>query len=65
MDAGIWRGLFTVFMFAAFVLIFFWAWSSRRKSEFEEMAGLPLENDEFVSVEGKTAGKLPQGEDES
>ncbi len=65
MDAGTWRGLFTLFMFVAFVLIFFWAWSSRRKAEFQRMANMPLEQDEFVSVDGKPAGKLPQGEDES
>ena len=45
MDAGILRGLYTLFMFGAFVGIVWWAWSARRKSDFEEAAGLPLEGD--------------------
>lgn len=65
MEPGIWRGLFTVFMFLAFIGVFLWAWSARRKSDFQEAANLPLERDKFVSVDGKPAGAVPQGEDES
>lgn len=45
MDAGILRGLYTVFMFAAFIGIVWWAWSARRKRDFDEAASLPLEDD--------------------
>lgn len=45
MDAGIWRALFTLLMFLSFIGICLWAWSSRRKGDFEEAANLPLEDD--------------------
>ena len=62
MEPGTWRGLFTLFMFIAFIGVFFWAWSSSRKAEFKEMAEMPLEKDEFVSIGGMPAGKVPQGD---
>lgn len=65
MEPGTWRGLFTVFMFVAFIAIFFWAWSARRKNDFDAAADLPLEQDEFVKLGGMPTGKVPQGEDES
>jgi len=45
MDAGEWRGVFTVVMLVMFIGIFVWAWSSRRKTDFEEAAQLPLDED--------------------
>jgi cytochrome c oxidase cbb3-type subunit 4 len=45
MDAGTWRGVFTVIMFLLFAAICIWAWSGRRKKDFEEAANLPLEPD--------------------
>ena len=65
LEPGIWRGVFTVFMFVSFIGIVIWAYSSRRKSEFDEMANMPLEQDSFVAEHGKPAGIVPQGEDES
>jgi cytochrome c oxidase cbb3-type subunit 4 len=32
-------------MFLSFIGICLWAWSSRRKGDFEEAANLPLEDD--------------------
>ena len=61
MDAGTWRGLFTLFMFVAFLGIFFWAYSARRKGDFEEAANLPLEEDESVGSGLQTESKVPQG----
>jgi cytochrome c oxidase cbb3-type subunit 4 len=49
MDAGDWRGVFTVVMFVMFIGIFLWAWSGRRKKDFEEAAQLPLDDDPIVS----------------
>jgi len=46
MDAGILRGLYTVFMFIAFAGIVWWAWSASRKADFDEAANLPLEDDQ-------------------
>jgi len=65
MEPGILRGLFTAFMFVAFIGIVLWAWSSRRKPEFDELASMPLEQDRFVTEHGKPAGVVPQGEDQS
>ena len=45
MDAGLLRGLYTLFMFLAFAGIVWWAWSARRKDDFDEAAGLPFEDD--------------------
>lgn len=50
MDAGTWRGLFTVVMFVLFVAICFWAWSGRRKRTFDAAARMPLEPDELDKV---------------
>ena len=65
MEPGLWRGIFTLFMFVAFIGIFVWAYSSRRKEEFDAMAEMPLEHDKFESIDGKPAGIVPQGEDRS
>ena len=36
MESGTWRGVFTVFMFRGVPRdIFMWAWSSRRKNDFD------------------------------
>ena len=53
MDAGTWRGIFTVVMLVLFLAICFWAWSSRRTKVFDDMANLPLEPDELDKVEGE------------
>ena len=44
MDAGEWRGVFTIVMFVLFTGICLWAWSSRRKKDFDEAAQLPLDD---------------------
>jgi len=61
MDAGLLRGLFTLFMFIAFIGIFLWAYSSRRKSDFDEAANLPLQDDEQISTGMNAESKIPQG----
>lgn len=45
MDIGLFRGLLTLVLFVAFVGIVLWAYSGRRKKDFDEAANLPL-NDE-------------------
>ncbi len=54
MDAGFLRGLYTLIMFVAFIGVVWWAWSARRKDDFEEAANLPLENDARES-----SGRIP------
>jgi cytochrome c oxidase cbb3-type subunit 4 len=42
MDIGTVRGLITLVLMLAFIGLVFWAWSSRRKADFDEMAQLPF-----------------------
>ena len=54
MDAGLLHGIWTAAMIAVFAVIVAWAWSGRRKRDFEEAARLPLE---------RGAARLPAVED--
>jgi cytochrome c oxidase cbb3-type subunit 4 len=49
MDINLLRGILTVVIFAAFIGIWAWAWSSRRNKDFEASAALPLEEDNHIS----------------
>jgi cytochrome c oxidase cbb3-type subunit IV len=40
---GLVRGLLTAILFAAFIGLWIWAWSSNRLQDFEAAAQLPLE----------------------
>ena len=53
MDAGLLHGLWTAAMIAVFAAIVAWAWSGRRKRDFDEAARLPLE-EETEAEEGVT-----------
>ena len=55
MDAGFMHGLWTVLLLVAFVAIVAWAWSSRRRQDFDEAARLPLEEDDVVPTEDRGA----------
>ena len=46
MDINHVRGLLTAVLLFAFIGLCIWAWSSRRKAEFDAAAALPLEEDE-------------------
>ena len=46
MDAGLLHGVWTALLLVAFAAIVAWAWSGRRKRDFDEAARLPLEEDE-------------------
>ena len=45
MDAGFLHGLWTAALLAVFAGIVVWAWSGRRRRDFDEAARLPLEED--------------------
>ena len=49
MDAGTLRGLYTALLLLIFIGICVWAYSKRRKSDFEEAANLPLEGDDAIN----------------
>ena len=42
MDIGTVRGLITLFVMLAFIGVLFWAYSRRRKADFDEMAQMPF-----------------------
>ena len=42
---GVVRGLLTATLFAAFIALWFWAWSSKRRQDFTAAAQLPLEDE--------------------
>ncbi len=44
-DVGTIRGLGTVVVFIAFIGVVLWAYSSKRKSNFDEAANLPFADD--------------------
>lgn len=46
MTQGTFSGLLTVFLFAAFIVGVIWAYSGKRKTEFDAAARLPLEDGE-------------------
>ena len=45
MDIGTVRGLITLVLFVAFVALIIWAYSRRRKADFDELARMPLEDE--------------------
>jgi len=45
MDINLMRSIWTVILFVVFIGIVWWAWSGRRKSDFEAAARLPLDDD--------------------
>ncbi len=49
--------LWTVTLFILFIAIVLWAWSGKRKIEFDELENLPLDEERFAKkVEEKTPG---------
>jgi len=49
--------LWTIALFVLFIAIIFWAWSGKRKNEFDELANLPLDEERFVAqVEKEKSG---------
>ena len=52
MDIGTVRGLITAALFVAFLALVFWAYSKRRKADFDELARMPLEDDSPAKDQG-------------
>ncbi len=46
------HSIWTLVAFTLFVGIVIWAWSSKRKHDFEALARLPLEDDQHVGESG-------------
>jgi cytochrome c oxidase cbb3-type subunit 4 len=49
MDINDLRGILTAIIFIAFIGICVFAWSSRRKKDYDAQAALPLEEDKYIS----------------
>lgn len=47
MDLPTLRGIVSVVLLVAFISLVVWAWSSKRTTDFEEAAQLPLDDDSF------------------
>ena len=41
------HSIWTALSLVLFIALIFWAWSKRRKSEFDQAARLPLDDDQF------------------
>ena len=50
MDINDFRGILTAIVFIAFIGIWAFAWSSRRKADYDAQAALPLEEDKKIST---------------
>jgi cytochrome c oxidase cbb3-type subunit 4 len=49
------RAAITVLLFALFVALIFWAWSPKRRKQFDEAANLVFDDADRVSTERVTA----------
>ena len=56
MDAGFLHGVWTAALLAVFAAIVVWAWSARRRRDFDEAARLPLEEDAEDVTDPKERG---------
>ena len=50
MDINDIRGLLTALLLFSCIGLCIWAWSSRRKADFEATAALPLEEDKYMTT---------------
>jgi len=46
LDAAVFHGLWTGALLVIFIGIVIWAWSGKRKGDFDEAARIPLDDDE-------------------
>ena len=53
MDINTLRGLSTLFLLVVFIALVFWAYSGRRKKDFDEAANLPFAEDEPADSKDK------------
>jgi cytochrome c oxidase cbb3-type subunit 4 len=53
MDINDLRGLLTAVLLFSFIGLWKWAWSTRRKDDFDASASLPLEEDHYITNSGQ------------
>jgi cytochrome c oxidase cbb3-type subunit IV len=57
MDYAVYGSVMTVVMLVVFVGIIAWAWSAKRRAQFDAAARLPLEEDSAPAGHDKETGK--------
>ncbi|BCD89473.1 cytochrome C oxidase cbb3-type subunit CcoQ [Pseudomonas solani] len=57
MDVGILRGLGTLLVLVAMIGVFCWAYSGRRKADFEQAALLPFGDDAEPSLQDRNVSR--------
>ncbi|MFB9865915.1 cbb3-type cytochrome oxidase subunit 3 [Vreelandella sulfidaeris] len=62
MDTGTFRGLITLILMVAFIGIALWAYSKRRKPDFDEAAHLPFADDDELPPSDKQASQQRDSE---
>ncbi len=62
MDMVVFHSWWTVALLVTFIGIVIWAWSGKRRAEFECAARMPLDDDEPLAAKG--AGHAPAAESE-
>ncbi len=58
MDISTLRGIFTALALIAFIGVWIWAWSGKRKRAFDEAANLPFADDQ-LDADSKEANDEP------
>ena len=54
MDVSVFFGLWTGALLVIFIGIVVWAWSGKRKHDFDEAAHIPLDDDEMGTLGAET-----------
>ena len=57
MDFTLIQSIWSIVVFVTFIGIVFWAFSSKRKSDFDEAARLPFDEDELADDKKKSERK--------
>ena len=52
MDIGTFHGLWSLLILVIFIGIVAWAWSGKRKSDFEDAAHIPFDQDDEIGHDG-------------
>ncbi|RDB43490.1 cbb3-type cytochrome c oxidase subunit 3 [Halomonas sp. DQ26W] len=65
MDTGTFRGIITFLLIVAFLGITWWAYSRRRKPDFDEAANLPFVDDDEQTTRDSSASPRSSREQDS
>lgn len=57
MDYGTWRGFYTVLVFVLFIAVIWWAYSKKRKQNFDDAANSIFEEDDASLNSNKQESK--------